>query len=118
MHYYVRPSFDPQRADEIIGPLSLDEINSRLMGGHLSPRWLVTGISDETTYTPEESPENEWFPLAQLPGVIAYRASPPVTSNEIRGCLDGLVTVFLVFLGVAGILLAIFYAACSGVSLK
>lgn len=79
MHYYVRPSFDPQRADEIIGPLSLVQVNELVENGPVTRHWLVLAVNERLQVSVPDLAENEWYPITALPGVIGFaeEALPP-----------------------------------------
>ena len=95
MRYFVRSN------REIDGPLSIDEINSRIAAKAFGAEALATADLGETKDKIARAPERDWIFLAELPGVIGLpRPAHPRTAKEPNTCLIGCILLAVCFIGV------------------
>jgi hypothetical protein len=60
--YYI------QRHGKVEGPLTVDEINSKLASGVIDSHWLATADLGETFERIVKTSHRDWVPLADIPG--------------------------------------------------
>jgi hypothetical protein len=65
---YVR--YFIQRHGRIEGPLTVDEINSRIASGVVDSHWLGTSDLGESLEQIRKTPNDDWFPLGEIPGIV------------------------------------------------
>lgn len=94
MQYFVRSN------GKIDGPLSIDEINSRIAAKSLGPDTFASAALGETTGEIAKAPEKDWLFLAEIPGVIGLPPpAQPRSAKEPNTCLIGCVCLAICFIG-------------------
>ena len=120
MNYFIRPDFNSERADEIVGPLSLEHINWMLARGKATPAWMVISIAGESIDDIKLLSKESWQPLTELPDAACYKLSvrhPQVKAgnSELAGCLKHILMIMLGLLASAVMVLAIIYSTCGDI---
>jgi len=64
MRYYV------QRHGKVEGPLTVEEINSRIASGLVDSQWFATSDLGEGPDRILKAPRRDWVPVAEIPGII------------------------------------------------
>ena len=64
MRYYV------QRHGKVEGPLTVEEINSKIASGLVDSQWFATSDLGEGRDRILKAPHRDWFPVPEIPGII------------------------------------------------
>ena|SRR5688572_26438625 len=76
MRYYV------QRHGRIEGPLTVDEINSRIAAGLVDSEWVATSDLGDNLDRVVKSREHDWVSVAEIPGIIGLAKAGARHNNQ------------------------------------
>jgi hypothetical protein len=94
MKYYI------QRHGRVEGPLTVDEINSKLASGVIDSHWLATADLGESLEGILKAPERDWVPLAELPGIAGIKKTseqPRQTASHPRSLIATVLLILCFF---------------------